>query len=104
MQHILHYFLHFVFPGVIAFLFFKRSWKVYGVLLLTMFVDLDHLVADPVFQACRCSIALHPLHSYLAIVVYFIMLMHPRTRVVGIGLLMHMATDSIDCIFIKFNC
>lgn len=104
MQQIVHYFLHFGFPGIIAFFFFKRSWKVYGLLILTMLVDVDHLLASPIFAACRCSIGFHPLHNYVPIVIYFFMLIHPRTRIVGIGLLLHMATDGIDCIFIKYNC
>ncbi len=69
-----------------------------------MLVDLDHLLADPLFDACRCSIGFHPLHSYVAIVFYLVMLVHPKTRIIGLGLLMHMATDGIDCILIKENC
>ncbi len=68
-----------------------------------MLVDLDHLVATPMFDPCRCSIGFHPLHSYYAIVVYALMLLHPKTRLVGIGLLFHMFTDGIDCMFISQN-
>ena len=98
MQSIFHYFLHFIFPGFIAFFFFKENWKkVYFIFLMTMLVDADHLLASPIFDPERCSINFHPLHSYWAIGLYFLMLFHPKTRIVAIGLLMHMMTDQIDC-------
>ena len=63
-----------------------------------MLVDLDHLLATPVFQADRCSIGFHPLHSYYAIAIYALLLFLKRPfSVIGLGLLMHMATDAIDC-------
>jgi hypothetical protein len=37
---------------------------------LTIIVDLDHLLADPIYDPNRCSIGFHPLHSYPAIVIY----------------------------------
>ncbi|MGZ8557808.1 MAG: DUF6122 family protein [Chitinophagaceae bacterium] len=76
----------------------------YLVFLLTMLVDADHLLVDPVFSACRCSIGFHPLHSHPAIILYLVMLCFSRLRVAAIGLLMHIATDYIDCIFNSFNC
>lgn len=104
-QFLLHYFLHLVFPVFIAYRFFRPRWKqAYAILLLTMLVDLDHLLASPVFQACRCSINFHPLHTYIACVVYALLLFHRRTRLVGIGLLLHMITDGLDCLFSSYNC
>ncbi|OYZ02119.1 MAG: hypothetical protein B7Y37_03160 [Sphingobacteriia bacterium 28-36-52] len=105
MQQFLHYFLHLIFPLLIVFLFYKKNWIIsYLILLLTMLVDLDHLFATPVFAPCRCSINFHPLHSYIAILIYCTMLLHPKIRIIGIGLLLHMATDGIDCLFIMQNC
>jgi hypothetical protein len=63
----------------------------------TMLVDLDHLVARPVFDPCRCSIGFHPLHTWPAIIGYGILAVYPRTRLVGLGLLIHMALDQADC-------
>jgi len=98
MQVLLHYFLHLVFPAFIARWYQKKDWlKSYGILLLTMLVDLDHLLSTPVFVANRCSINFHPLHSYVAIAVYVVGLLFSRTRLVAIGLLFHMLTDAIDC-------
>ena len=100
MQQVIHYFLHLVFPLLIAVLFYKKNWiAAYLMLLLTMLVDLDHLFATPVFDPCRCSIGFHPLHSYIAIFIYCTMILYPKTRIIGIGLVLHMATDAIDCLF-----
>ena len=106
MQGLLHYFLHFGFPLFIAIVFFKKGWKrVYLIFLATMLVDLDHLLADPIFQADRCSINFHFLHSYYAMIVYVILLFFKRPfNIIGIGLLLHMMTDFIDCIFIFKKC
>jgi hypothetical protein len=105
LRFILHYFLHFAFPAFIASWLYKTGWrKAYIIFLLTMLVDLDHLFAVPVFQHCRCSINFHPLHSYPAIVIYILMLLHRRTRIVALGLLMHMCTDGIDCLLSFYTC
>src|SRR5687767_4664054 len=94
-QFLLHYFFHFIFPAFIAYYFFNKQWKkIYLVFLLTMIVDLDLLLAVPIFQNCRCSINFHPLHSYIACSIYILQLFHRRTRIIAIGLLMHMITNS----------
>ena len=104
LQSIVHYFLHFVFPIFIALIFFKNQWKkAYIILLLTMLVDLDHLLADPIFDPNRCSINFHPLHTYWSMMIYVVMLFFRKTRIVAIGLLMHMLTDSIDCWWSNLN-
>lgn len=95
----LHYSLHFLAPGLIAWVFFRDRWKqVWLILLATMLVDLDHLLATPIFDPNRCSIGFHPLHTLPAMVVYAGMLAFPKTRIVGIGLAFHMLTDWIDCL------
>ena len=103
MQQLLHYFLHLIFPLFIAYVFFKKDWKkAYLLLLATMLVDLDHLLADPIFQPDRCSINFHPLHTYYAMGVYaFMLFLRKPFRIIGIGLLLHMATDFIDCTFMN---
>ena len=96
---ILHYSLHFFLPLIIAILFFKKEWKkVYVIMMLTMIVDLDHLLADPIYVADRCSINFHPLHSYYAIALYFIMSFFRKPfNIIGIGLVLHMIADFTDC-------
>ena len=98
LQLLVHYGLHLVAPLGIARWFYPERWKrVYLILLGTMLVDLDHLLADPVFDPDRCSIGFHPLHSHEAIAVYCVLLLFRRTRVVAIGLVFHMLTDFQDC-------
>ena len=100
IQTVIHYFLHFGMPLIIAYTFFRDDYKrVYLILLATMLVDLDHLLATPVFLPDRCSINFHPLHTYYAMAVYAAMLFLPKPyRIIGLGLLLHMLTDSNDCV------
>jgi|TARA_B110000238_G_scaffold24162_1_gene23438 hypothetical protein len=95
---IIHYGLHFIAPAIIAYLFFRSNWKVvYLIFLLSMLVDLDHLLATPIFDKNRCSINFHPLHSYIAMGIYLIGLLFKKTRILCFALLFHMLTDAIDC-------
>ncbi|SDB23369.1 hypothetical protein SAMN03097699_0220 [Flavobacteriaceae bacterium MAR_2010_188] len=100
MQTSLHYFLHFIFPVFIAFVFFRNDWKkVYLILIATMLVDIDHLFSIPIFEPNRCSINFHFLHTYYAIGVYIVLLfLRKPFNIIGIGLLFHMLTDFIDCL------
>lgn len=104
LQLLVHYSLHFLFPGFIAWIFFRKIWKkAWLIMLATMLVDLDHLLSSPVFDASRCSIGFHPLHTYYAFFIYALLLLVPHTtvRIIGIGLLMHMFTDFQDCWWIS---
>ena len=69
-------------------------------MLATMLVDLDHLLASPVFDTSRCSVGFHVLHSWAAIAVYSVMALAPHLRLVAIGLLFHMFTDSFSLVFL----
>jgi len=94
----LHILLHFAVPAVVAGLFFRPQWlKSFVILISTMLVDLDHLLAHPIYDAERCSIAFHPLHTYWAIGIYVVLCFPKQTRIVGIGLMIHMALDLLDC-------
>ena len=98
LQPLVHYGLHFGLPLVIAAIFFQKNWlKAYAIMILGMLIDLDHLLADPIFDSNRCSINFHPLHSYYAIVVYLLLLLPKKTRLIGIGLVIHIIADSADC-------
>ena len=98
-QIFVHYFLHLALPFLISIVFYRKDWKkVYLIMLLTMLVDLDHLLANPIYQVDRCSINFHPLHSYYAIAIYIILIFFRKPfNIIGIGLLLHMITDFIDC-------
>jgi len=111
----IHILLHFIVPIFISFLFFKSEWKSSSLWMIsTMIVDLDHLLADPIYDPNRCSINFHPLHSYEVIAVYatiFIITGVLRYRkpsetdkgfiqillLISLGLLIHMWLDWADC-------
>lgn len=110
-----HVALHFVVPLLVARTFFRRRWhSAFAILIATMVVDVDHLLADPIYDAARCSIGFHPWHTAPAIVLYAMLFLVPLkilrsengvrearfARVIhlaGLGLLLHMALDGIDC-------
>lgn len=98
-QPVLHYGIHFVVPFLVVFIFFKSNWKyAYLIMILTMFIDLDHLLATPIFNANRCSINFHPLHSYIAIGFYALFIIPKKTRLLGLGLIIHIFADTVDCL------
>ncbi|NRB58598.1 MAG: hypothetical protein HRU50_01495 [Winogradskyella sp.] len=98
IRPLVHYGLHFGLPLVIALLFYKKQWlKSYIIMLLAFAIDLDHLLAHPVFDPNRCSINFHPLHTYYAIAVYIILLIPKVTRLIALGLVAHIIADTADC-------
>lgn len=102
LQTVVHYSLHFIAPGLLVWVFFPESWFLaWGIMIGTMLVDLDHLLARPIFDPNRCSIGFHPLHSYPAIFIYFVLLFVPNwyVQVIAVGLLFHMLTDWQDCLW-----
>ena len=99
-----HIALHFILPAVLAYFFFpKARWKSFLIMSATILVDLDHLLADPVYDPNRPSIPTHTLHSYYAIAVYALILIHPKLRLIGMGLLVHMGLDFIDSLFMEYS-
>ena len=100
LQPILHYGIHFGLPLIVALLFFKTKWKTaYFIMLCGILIDLDHLLAQPMFDPNRCSINFHPLHSYYAIAIYFVLAIFKKTRILGIGLIIHIIADVVDCLW-----
>ncbi|WP_210247100.1 DUF6122 family protein [Aliikangiella marina] len=96
----IHIALHFIIPWLIAKIAFPKRWlKVWLILCATMLVDIDHLLADPIYDPQRCSINFHPLHTYWAIGGYVLLLIPKKTRLIAIGLLIHMLLDWQDCHF-----
>jgi hypothetical protein len=112
----LHIFLHFAVPVTVAFAFYRPHEVRAGLIMLVMMaVDLDHLLADPIYDPQRCSIDFHPLHGTPAIVLYgvvfaFALLFRKKLEPLGfgsavqlvhlsaLGLLIHMALDWADCL------
>ncbi len=111
----IHIALHFVVPLLVAGTLYRRYWKRATVVQwATMIVDADHLLATPIYDPARCSIGFHPLHTGLAIAVYVLLCVVPLVFMarseekeasvahmvhwVGLGLLIHMALDGLDCV------
>lgn len=85
-------------PIFVAFYFFKgQSIKIAVLLILGILIDIDHLVASPIFDPDRCSINFHPLHSYWAIALYIALLFFRKTRIIGLALVIHIIADTLDC-------
>jgi hypothetical protein len=59
-------------------------------------------LANPIYDPDRCSIGFHPLHSWPAIAAYAGLSLPSRTRLIGVGLLIHMALDALDCAWLKW--
>ena len=117
LRAIVHLGLHVAVPGLVAWLWFsarpgtcagatagfdartfRRAWLL---LLLGWVIDLDHLLADPIYAPDRCSIGFHPLHTAPAILVYGALVIPRPTRLLGIGLLIHIGLDLVDCLWMR---
>lgn len=97
-----HLLLHLLVPLLVAWLFFRSRWpRVLVILLAGWVIDLDHLLADPIYAPNRCSIGFHPLHTAPAITAYGLMTLMPATRLLGAGLLIHITLDGLDCLRMK---
>jgi len=66
-------------------------------MMATMVVDIDHIIATPIYDPMRCSINFHPFHSLYLMPVYAGLAAFSKTRLIGLGLVIHMVLDSIDC-------
>ena len=96
----LHLLLHFLVPLMICLWWFKDKWRrPFLIMIATMAIDLDHLLADPIYNPNRNSIGFHPLHTWWAIVVYLTLLWPRKTRILATGLMVHIALDFIDGLF-----
>lgn len=105
----IHIALHLLVPLLTALAFYRRRWRMAtAIMVSTMVVDVDHLLADPIHDPERCSIGFHPLHTTPAIGIYAALAVLPLLvggdragwRVIhltGIGLLIHMVLDALDC-------
>jgi len=111
----IHIALHFIVPPLVALVFYRSRWRNAALIMIaTLLVDADHLLADPIYDPGRCSIGFHPLHTVPAIVIYAALFALPFfagrkadaqgwpptvsvLHLIGLGLLIHMALDWIDC-------
>tara|TARA_R110002049_G_scaffold307773_2_gene509438 strand:+ start:25196 stop:25504 length:309 start_codon:yes stop_codon:yes gene_type:complete len=100
LQTIAHYSCHIFLPLLVALVWYKPTWKTaFLVMFSGMWIDLDHLLANPIFDPNRCSIGFHPLHSYYAILIYLFLLVPKKSRLVALGLVIHIIADLVDRAF-----
>lgn len=96
----MHLVLHFWIPWLVAIGLAGRNWlRPWLVMLAGLLIDIDHLLATPIYDPSRCSIGFHPLHQPLPIAIYAGLLAFRKTRLLGLGLVIHIVLDSIDCQF-----
>lgn len=115
---IIHILLHILVPLVVALIIARKGQvvRVFCLMMLTMLVDLDHLLATPIYQADRCSILFHPLHQTWAFAIYTLMVLWPLLLLglkrclkpmevtigwLGSGLVIHMLLDATDCLWMR---
>lgn len=98
----IHLVLHALVPALIAGVFFrKRRLFAFSLMIAGMAIDVDHLLASPVYDPNRCSVGFHPLHALPLIPVYVALAVMPKTRLVGLGLSVHLALDALDCALMR---
>lgn len=79
--------------------FYRRHWlSTWLWLLAGWLIDLDHLLAYPDYAPERCSIGSHPLHTPPTIAIYGLFVFPRRSRLLGLGLLIHTGLDAFDCL------
>ncbi len=100
LQTFAHYGCHFLIPLLVALVCYKSQWKYAFLIMISgMLIDLDHLLTNPIFDPNRCSINFHPLHSYFAITFYLFLLVPKKSRLLALGLVIHIISDIVDCSF-----
>lgn len=77
----------------------ERAWRAGAVIAGANIIDIDHLLAVPIFDPERCSIGFHLLHGWEAALAYIVLLAVPRwwVRAFGLGALWHLVVDAGDC-------
>lgn len=68
-------------------------------LLLSNLIDLDHLLANPIYNPLRCSINFHPLHSWYFFPLYLFGLFSKKYKYFFAGIILHLLLDYADCWF-----
>ncbi|WP_370980692.1 DUF6122 family protein [Agaribacterium sp. ZY112] len=96
-----HIALHVLVPLCIAVaLYQKRALKAFLFMLLAFAIDIDHLLAQPIYDPTRCSVDFHPLHSLYLLPLYILLSLQWRYKPLqwfAWGLVIHMGLDSLDC-------
>jgi hypothetical protein len=101
IRPLLHIALHILAPLAVALICYRKGWsRAWLIMLAGWLIDVDHLLADPVYDPGRCSVSSHILHRWPAQILYLLLAMLPRTRLLGLGLVIHILLDALDCLAI----
>lgn len=96
---LLHLVFHVAVPVGVAALFFRKNFlRASLVMLAGILIDIDHLAASPIVDPNRCSVGYHLLHSFWLIPFYVALALYPKTRLVGLGLIIHIILDTAECV------
>ena len=101
---VIHLLADVVLIGVIYFYYTKVRKKSVnmGYISLMIFasnlIDVDHLVADPIYDPTRCSINFHPLHKLYLFPLYVLGLFWRRYSYFFMGIVLHIALDGVSCL------
>ena len=77
----------------------KRNFKEILILIISSnFIDLDHLLANPIYDQYRCSINFHPLHNLYMLPLYIIGIFWKKYSYFFIGIMLHLMLDWADCL------
>jgi hypothetical protein len=95
----IHIILHMAVPVLVAALFYRDQFRYASLVMLAgWLIDVDHLLASPIIDPDRCSVGFHLLHQYWIVPFYAILALIPKTRLIGLGLMIHIVLDWIDCL------
>ncbi|PVY42169.1 DUF6122 family protein [Pontibacter virosus] len=96
----IHIILHMAVPVLVAALFYRDQLRYASLMMLAgWLIDLDHLLVTPIIDQDRCSVGFHLLHRYWIVPLYTVLALIPKTRLIGLGLLIHIVLDWTDCYF-----
>jgi hypothetical protein len=104
IRAVTHLLIHVAVPAAVARICYRKIFlRAFVIMTATMLIDADHLLANPVYDPARCSIGFHPLHQYPLLALYALLALVPKTRLVDIGLVIHMLLDGIDCAWMSYE-
>ena len=88
--------------GIILYNKYKKKKYNLKYIILMVFsshlIDLDHLLADPIYDPLRCSINFHFLHKWYLFPLYIVGSIFGRYKYLFWAILLHLVLDLLDCL------
>jgi hypothetical protein len=100
MNILIHLLINLLTAGVIVLVKRDKSQFQYYFSLIALgnIIDIDHLLADPIYNPARCSITTHPLHRWFAWPFEAFLFFFKKTVFIGVGIIEHLLLDGLDCL------